>query len=91
MAKYDYKKTKYESVRVCGIPCLFHNARIDRNTVPKGKYLYEIGSDDESGWYPARVQKGVMVNFFGTLICDQQLKLEDDKVLWLQDGDFVWL
>ena len=91
MARYDYHKEHFERVKVCGIPCLFHNARIDRNTVPVEKYLYEIGSDDESGWYPARIQKGGMVNFFGTLICDQQLPLDEDNVLWLQDGDFVWL
>ena len=87
----DYKKAKFESVRVCGIPCMFVDIRIDRNTVPEGIYQYEIGGDDDSGGEPARVQKGVWVNFFGTLICDQQLPLDEDKVLWLQDGDFVWL
>lgn len=91
MFRYDYNKAKFESVRVCGIPCLFYDARIDRSTVPEGKYLYEIGSDDESGWEPTRIKKGVLVNFYGTLICDQQLPLDEDKVLWLQDGDFVWL
>ena len=51
----------------------------------------KIGGDDDSGGEPARVQKGIWVNFFGTLICDQQLPLDEDKVLWLQDGDFIWL
>jgi hypothetical protein len=91
MARYDYKKAKFESVRVCGIPCMFVDIRIDRNTVPEEKYQYEIGGDDDSGGEPARVQKGVWANFFGTLICDQQLPLDEDKVLWLQDGDFVWI
>ena len=30
-----------------------------------------------------------MVNFFGTLICDQELPLEDG-ILWVMDGDWVW-
>ena len=35
-----------------GIQCLFNDARIDRNTVPEGKYQYEIGGDDDSGAEP---------------------------------------
>ena len=66
------------------------NIRIDRNTVPEGKYQYEIGEDDDSGGEPARVQYGVLVNFFGTLICDVPLTLGTDHVLWLQEGDFTW-
>ena len=91
MARYDYKKVKFESVRVCGIPCMFVDIRIDRNTVPEGKYQYEIGEDDDSGGEPARVQYGVLVNFFGTLICDVPLTLGTDHVLWLQEGDFKWI
>ena len=90
MERYDYHKEHFERVKVCGIPCLFHDSRIERSTVPDEKYLYEIGGDDESGGEPARVQRGVWVNFFGTLICDQLLPLGEDNVLWLQEGDFVW-
>ena len=46
--------------------------------------------DDDSGGESARVQTGVWVNFFGTLICDVSLPLGTDNVLWLQEGDFVW-
>ena len=49
------------------------------------------GGDDDSGGEPARVQKGVWVNFFGTLVFEQQLPLEEDNVLWLQEGDFTWI
>ena len=38
-----------------------------------------------------RVRKGIMVNFFGTLISDVPLPLVNDNVLWLYEGDFVWL
>lgn len=90
MARYDYNKEHFEKVSVCGIKCLFNDVRIERNTVPEGKYQYEIGGDDDSGGDPARVQRGVWVNFFGTLICDNPLPLGTDNVLWLQEGDFVW-
>lgn len=91
MARYDYSKEHFEKVRVCGIQCLFSDVRIDRSTVPEGKYQYEIGGDDDSGGEPARVQTDVWVNFFGTLICDVSLPLGTDNVLWLQEGDFTWI
>lgn len=91
MARYNYNEEYFETVSICGIKCLFSDVRIERNTVPKGKYQYEIGGDDDSRGEPARVQYGVLVNFFGTLICDELLPLGDDHVLWLQEGDFRWM
>lgn len=91
MARYDYNKEYFETVSVCGIECLFNGARIKRNTVPEGKYRYEISGDDDSGGETARVQYGAWANFLGTLICDQPLPLGEDNVLWLEEGDFVWI
>lgn len=91
MARFDYNKERFETVRVCGIECLFNDARIDRDTVPEGKCQYEVAGDDDCGDEPARVQYGVMVNFFGTLICDRKLPFGEDHILWLQEGDFVWI
>ena len=62
---------KEARVKVCGIPCLFHDARIERNTVPEGMYQYEIGGDDDSGAESERVKGAVWDNLFGTLICNQ--------------------
>ena len=87
----DYSKEKFTKVRVCGIECDFSDMRIDRNTVPKGKYQYEVAGDDDSGGNLVRVQSGVLVNFFGTLISDVQLPIGSDRVLWLNDRDFEWM
>ena len=89
--RLDYSKEKFTKVRVCGIECDFSDMRIDRSTVPKKKYQYEVAGDDDSGSNPSRVRHGIMVNFFGTLISDAQLPLMNDNVLWLQEGDFEWL
>ena len=91
MARYDYNKEHFETVSVRGIQCLFSDVRIERSTVPEEKYQYEIGGDDDIGGEPARIQTGVLANFFGTLICDLPLPLGDDHVLWLQEGDFRWI
>lgn len=63
---------------------------IERDRVLEREYQYEAANDD-SGGEPARVELGVLVNFFGTLDCDKQLPVGEDDVLWLTDGDFVWL
>ena len=88
--RVDYRTERFVKVSVCGIPCGFNDMRIDRNTIPKGKYQYEVAGDDDSGGDPARVQRGVLVNFFGTLICDEPLPLGENGILWLTEGDFKW-
>ena len=66
--RLDYRKEKFQKVSVCGIPCDFSDMRIDRRTVPKERYQYEVADDDESQGDPVRVGYGIMVNFIGTLI-----------------------
>lgn len=90
MARWDYSKETFSKVSVCGILCEFSDMRIDRNTVPEGKYQYEVAGDDDSGGEPTRIKLGIMVNFFGTLISDELLPIGDSGILWLMDGDFVW-
>ena len=87
----DYWQEKFTKVRICGIECEFSDMRIDRSSVPKGKYRYEVADDDESQGDPARIRHSIMVNFFGTLVSDVPLPLVNDNVLWLQEGDFEWL
>ncbi len=87
----DYRTERFQKVSVCGIPCDFSDMRIDRSTVPKERYQYEAADDDESQGDPSRVRRSVMVNFFGTLICETPLPFGNDGVLWLQEGDFEWL
>lgn len=87
----DYEIEKFQKVRVCGIECDFSDMRIDRSTVPKERYQYEIADDDESQGIPSRVKRMIMVNFWGTLISDVPLLLGSDGVLWLHDGDFEYL
>ena len=86
----DYRTEKFQKVSVCGVECDFSDMRIDRSTVPQGKYQYEVADDDESQGNPTRVKSGVMVNFWGTLISDLPLSVGNDGVLWLDDGDFVF-
>ena len=53
--RLDYRKEKFQKVSVCGILCDFSDMRIDRSTVPKERYQYEVADDDESQGNPVRV------------------------------------
>lgn len=89
--RYDYREIETEQVEVKGIRCEFYDMRIDRVTIPEGKYLYEVAGDDDSGDEPTRIKEGIMTNFYGSLICDQPLPLGEDGVMWLEDGDFRYV
>jgi hypothetical protein len=91
MTRLDYKKETFEKVMVCGIECEFNDMRIEHSSVPKEKYHYEVAGDDDSGDVPVRVKPAILVNFFGTLISDRPLPIGSDGVLWLWEGDFVWI
>ena len=88
--RYDYSTQHKQDVLIKDIPCAFIDVRIDRTTVPEGKFMYEVAGDDDSGGDPCRVKRAVAVNFFGTLVCNQELPLGPDGVLWLEEGDFRW-
>ena len=76
--RLDYRKERFSKVSVCGVECEFNDMRIERSSVPEGRYQYEVAGDDDSGGDPARIKLGVLVNFFGTLICDRPLPIGDD-------------
>lgn len=86
-----YGETFSELVKVKGIMCEFYDIRIDRDSVPKRKYFYEVRHDDEDWSCPCQVAKGILVNFYGTLITDEPMPLDKDGKLQLDDDDFEYL
>lgn len=75
MARYNAMEETYTEIQVLGKPALFHDLRLDRNTVPKGLYLYEVRHDDEGWGNPVQIAKGILVNHFGTILTREPIKL----------------
>ena len=73
--KFDPQNT-YQVVAVSGKPFLFEDLRIERDTVPPGLFVYEVADGDGDGCF-ARIQEGVLVNFWGTLIGKYPVPMED--------------
>lgn len=88
--RLDYTKEPMQKVTVRGVPCEFNDMRLDRNTIPEGKFLYEVADGDCDG-EPARIRPGIMVNFYGSIVCDRQLTPDDGDTIWLAEGEWVWI
>ena len=65
--------------------------RIERDTVPEDRYVYEVAGAGDGSEDPVRIQAEVPDHCIGTLVCDEPLPVGEDGELWLKDGDFVWL
>ena len=89
MARYNYEEMSWDTVKVSGKECLFCDMRIDRTTIPQGKIMYEVADADSNG-EPCRIRPGIMVNFFGTLLCDEPFEPDEGDTIWLAEGDWDW-
>ncbi len=83
MGKYpiDAMEETFEEVTVFGRPMLFTNLRVDRSTVPKGLFLYEVRHDDDQRGDPVQIGRWIMVNHWGTLITNRPIRLESSKAI----------
>ena len=70
---------KFEDVTVLGHPMLFTCARVDRDTVPDGLYMYEVRHDDDQQGDPVQIANWIMVNYWGTLITNKPIRLEPSE------------
>ena len=71
----DARKEIFEEVTVLDKPMLFTSLRVDRTTIPKGMYLYEVRHDDYGRGDPCQIGNWILVNHWGTLISNEPLKL----------------
>lgn len=65
----------FEEVTVLGRPMLFSCLRIDRDTVPKGLYLYEVRHDDDRQGLPVEIAERIVINHWGTLLSSRPIRL----------------
>ena len=79
MYRQDAMKELFEEVTVLDKPMLFTCQWIDRATVPKGLYMYEVRHDDDMRGDPVEIANWIMVNHWGTLISNEPLKLTPSR------------
>ena len=62
------REEQYEHVELFGKPALFTNSRVERGTVPKEFYCYDLRGSDYDPGKPVTVEKQVAVNHAGTVL-----------------------
>lgn len=86
--RYDAMTEDFEEITVFNKTALFTNIRIDKATVPKGLYMYEVRHNDD--WSdPVQIGKSIVVNHFGTILTREPIKLSQSGLLYI-DPDRDW-
>ena len=74
----------YQLIEICGQEALFSNSRIPDTDVPYGMYRYELREGDGDNYF-ATVEKRVLVNHSGSIICPEPIDLGEDGYLELDE------
>ena len=81
---------QFEEVSLLDKKALFTSMRLDRATLPKGMYAYDIRSSDDDGFYAAGIANEIMVNHFGTVLTNVPYNLGKDGYIILEDEKDFW-
>ncbi len=73
--KVNAQEESFELMDILGQRALFTNLRVDRSTVPKDLYVYELRDEDCTGEI-CEIKTFVMVNHWGTIICKEPIELD---------------
>lgn len=88
MYPLDATKETFEAVEILGIPGLFTVERVNRATVPKGMYLYEMQTSEDDWSQPCLLGRRIMVEHYGTVLTASPIDLPGTGYLDLKPGDF---
>lgn len=73
-SQFDEAEELYEEIELFGKLVLFTCLRVDRTTVPKGLYAYDIRETDGFSGIPCEIGKRVSVNHMGTILTREPIK-----------------
>lgn len=67
---------EYVRATLLGQEVLLSEERIDKTTVPKGLYCYDIRHSDYSWNSPVTIENYVLVNWYGSILCKAPIELD---------------
>ena len=80
---------RFEAVEVLGIPALFTVSRVDRSTIPKGMYLYEMQTSEDDWGQPCLLGRHITVEHFGSVLTASPIDLNERGYRDMAPGDFT--
>lgn len=75
MTVIDVQKEVLAEVEIMGHKALFTELHVDKSTVPKGVFCYDLSHGEDNG-VPAVLEESVLVNYFGAVLMGERLELE---------------
>ncbi len=73
--RMNAREEQFEHVELFGKPALFTDSRIDRTTIPKGFFCYELRGSDRDPGRPSTLESQVAVNYAGTILTHQPVTI----------------
>lgn len=90
MITVDATKETYELITLEKEEVLFTNSRVDRETIPKDLFCYDIRHGDEDAGEAHELARHVRVNFMGTVISKKEIPLDYHDVFHpIEDMNFL--
>lgn len=83
----DARTEKFDVIDIFDTPMLYSMFRLDRTTVPKNLYMYEVRHSDYDDAVPLEIKKNVLVNFWGTLISSSPLRMNERDCCYIRPSD----
>lgn len=83
------KEERYELVMAGEYLVLFTNARIDRDSVPKELFCYDIRHDDECQGIACEIKRFVLVNHWGTILSKNEIPMPEGYLILEEDIDYL--
>ena len=77
--KKNAMKEEFEHIELYGQPALYTSARIERDTVPKGWFCYDLRGSDYDPDRPIMLEHSVVVNHAGTVLSSKLLMQPDTE------------
>ena len=87
MYPINAKSVRMETVEIFEVPGLFTASRIDRSTVPKGMYAYDLQTSKDDWTQPCRIAGQITTAYFGTVLTASPIELPENGDLF--PGDFT--
>ena len=81
----------FEDIECLGKHMIFTTFRVDRSTVPKGIYIYDIMHDENA--YACKIAPYVLVNHLGTVLSTEKVSFPsvDSQHIYLGRNDFCYI
>lgn len=69
----------------------FTELRVDKDTIPKGIYYYELRHGDDDS-YPCAIEDSVIVNYFGAVFTEEPISGFEENGMYIEVGydDFYY-